>query len=197
MLDMTQNNEHTEELEQVLLRTQELIMSRYEVGGQPAEVTFEHICLVNDCHIQAADEACDGDFLSTYDYQGLEPEIAQETLLRLDSNYRTNPMGIETTRTIIAVIDAIYYENIIMDIAEDECQEFWEFLNRGNARATQGRPYEALEDYNKAIELAPQEAILWEARAILFRELGMAELAEKDQKAAEELKKLTGNSTTP
>ncbi|MFN6962374.1 MAG: tetratricopeptide repeat protein [Pyrinomonadaceae bacterium] len=61
------------------------------------------------------------------------------------------------------------------------------YISRGIAYALSGRPERGVADLTKAIELAPDNARAYQARALLYGQLKKNDLAEADQRKAAEL----------
>lgn len=71
-------------------------------------------------------------------------------------------------------------EEFIREDADSDAHEANEFANRGNSRFHLGRVEEALEDYDRAVELAPDRPHPYEARGRALLEIGNLEKALED-----------------
>lgn len=66
------------------------------------------------------------------------------------------------------------------------------YLSRGLALAAAGKHGEAIADFTRAIELKPELAKAYQARAASYEAQGSAADAQRDQKRAQELAAATG-----
>ena len=188
-------DKHDDDIQRVILRARELVLSKYKAHERPARVTASHVQVVLAAHSESIREVCK-DLLPGGEIEGpllnigdQDWEIAPLVAERVNISCRADPLGLDAIRAIIDTADCVYIEKFIQNTADSECNEPWQLMNRGNARATLGRVYEALEDFVRAIELDSHDPLLWEARAQLFRQLDMTVLAESDESTARRLHK--------
>lgn len=70
---------------------------------------------------------------------------------------------------------------------KDQVLTVWDYIRRGNRAFDEGCQKEAMEEYSKAIELAPNDAVAYYNRGIVYKSLGQHEKAIKDYDKAIEL----------
>ncbi len=63
----------------------------------------------------------------------------------------------------------------------------WDYIRRGNRAYGEGRQQDAMDEYSKAIEIFPENAVAYNNRGIVYYELGQHEKAIKDYDKAIEL----------
>ena len=112
-----------------------------------------------------------------------EYDHAIEILKNLDKDTIANPLSPHTVMSIFEVSEYISYREFSddeKDNIQSICNNSAEYNNRGNAKQNNGVTIEALEDYNKAIALSPDDVTpIWN-RANLFADSEMDGLAVND-----------------
>jgi tetratricopeptide (TPR) repeat protein len=81
------------------------------------------------------------------------------------------------------------YDKYIPMTQRDPAYQADGYMNRGIAHATIANREQALQDFTKVIELQPERANGYKARAMIYRELKRDVLAEADEKKASQLDK--------
>tara|TARA_B100001964_G_scaffold233485_1_gene290812 strand:- start:2237 stop:3148 length:912 start_codon:yes stop_codon:yes gene_type:complete len=112
-----------------------------------------------------------------------EYDDAIEILKNLDKDAITNPLSPYTILSIFEVSEDISYREFFddeKDNVQSICSNSAEYNNRGNAKKNNGMTIEALEDYNRALFLNPDDDAPLRNRLNLFSDSGMDGLAVQD-----------------
>ena len=143
-----------------------------------ASVTIEFIIIVDS--VESIILGIEEDFA---DEDIIDFDHAVEILKNLSKNAISNPLSINTIKSILDESDSIFYREFLddeKDNIQSICNNSFEYNNRGNAKRENGMTMEALDDYNKALFLNPNDdAPLWN-RLNLFSDSGMDGLAVQD-----------------
>ena len=70
---------------------------------------------------------------------------------------------------------------------KEQALNVWDYIRRGNRAYEEGRQQDAVDEYSKAIEIYPKNAVAYNNRGIVYYELGYYEKAIKDYDKAIEV----------
>lgn len=118
---------------------------------------------------------------------GMTDEDAEKVFLTLSPEVISRPLTFESIHIINEETNHLMRRQFEEETASMDCVYFWEFMNRANARASLGRHLEALEDYNRACDLGPENPDCLYNRAIFLAKAGATQDALRDATRARHL----------